>query len=81
MMILDELDNIYISGPTRSANFPISTNAIDSSYNGTSDDGDYGDIFITKVSKNGDSLLYSSFIGGEDEETIYGIDVNDEWNK
>ncbi|MGD8780436.1 MAG: SBBP repeat-containing protein [Ignavibacteria bacterium] len=76
VIALDETGCIYISGPTRSPNFPTTDNAYDKSYNNTIDDGYYGDIFICKFDQNYDSLLYSSFVGGSNEETVFGIDVD-----
>ncbi len=74
---IDIHNNIYITGPTRSANFPTTKNAYDSVYNGTVAEGYYGDIFISKFDSLGERLLYSSFLGGNSEETVSGIDVNE----
>jgi hypothetical protein len=76
MIKIDTSGYIYISGPTRSSNFPITANAYDNSYNGTDLNGYYGDIFITKLDHDGEHILYSSFIGGERDESVFGIDVD-----
>ena len=77
MMVVDDSGHVYISGPTRSSDFPTTDNACDNSYNGTSADGYYGDIFICKLDENGEGLLYASFVGGESEETVFGIDIDE----
>jgi parallel beta-helix repeat protein len=63
---LDCDDNIYITGQTKSTNFPIK-NAIEDSQN-----GDY-DAFLTKISSSGDELIYSTFIGGSAEDAAFSI--------
>jgi hypothetical protein len=54
---------IYLSGSSKSNNFPITPGCYDSSYNG----GD-GDIFISKMNSTASSLVYSTFIGGSNNE-------------
>ena len=77
MMVIDKNGDVYISGPTRSSDFPTTQNAYNENYNGTKNDGYYGDIFICKFDGSDEKIIYSSFIGGKDEETIFGIDVDD----
>ncbi|MFC1761890.1 SBBP repeat-containing protein [Planctomycetota bacterium] len=76
IVVVDDAGDIILCGPTRSSNFPTTDNAYDSSYNGTAEDGYYGDLFVAKFSAQGDRLLYSSFIGGKNEETVFGIDCD-----
>ncbi len=59
---LDKDKNIYIAGMTYSSDFPVTTEAYDTSYNGG------WDVFVTKLSKNGKTLQYSTFLGGEHHE-------------
>ncbi len=57
----------YISGITTSADFPMS-NPYDGSYN-----GGYSDVFVTALSPTGYSLIYSTYLGGNDQDLSYGI--------
>jgi uncharacterized protein (TIGR03437 family) len=67
---LDSAGNVLVTGYTRSANFPLS-NAIESTYNnGASDDYD---AFVAKLDPNGTKLLYSTFLGGADNDGAAGI--------
>jgi hypothetical protein len=66
---LDDWDNIYITGWTISNNFPT-INAYDQYFNGSYD------AFITKFSLSGDSLVYSTYLGGSDYDYAYGIDID-----
>ncbi len=52
----DPSRNIYICGNTQSANFPLAV-----PYDSTLSDQD---CFITKLSSDGDSLIFSTFLGG-----------------
>ena len=55
---LDKFGNIIITGDTMSADFPITSDAYDTSYN-----GDW-DIIISQINPSGASLIYSTFFGG-----------------
>ncbi len=61
----------YITGYTDSQNFPR-MNALQNTYGG----GQY-DAFLTKINPAGSSLVYSTFLGGSDEDIAYGIVVDD----
>jgi hypothetical protein len=76
VLALDDIGNIYVAGPTVSADFPTTENAYDREYNGMS--GYYGDIYICKLDTYGVQLLYSSYIGGSKDETVFGIYVDAE---
>ncbi|MBN2229060.1 MAG: SBBP repeat-containing protein [Candidatus Thorarchaeota archaeon] len=65
-----EDDYAYVTGTTSSTNYPT-VSAYDSTHNGGSD------VFITKFATNGMSLAYSTFIGGTDSDSAYGLDVED----
>lgn len=58
----------YVTGYTRSSDFPT-FNAYDSTRNGTYD------CFVTKLAADGQSLNYSTFLGGTDDESGRGIAV------
>jgi hypothetical protein len=74
---LDSSNNIVVVGYTGSNDFPTTANAYQSNYSG----GSYysSDVFIVKISADGQKLLYSSFLGGSEDEWGYGvaIDAND----
>ncbi|MHB1458413.1 MAG: DUF7948 domain-containing protein [Armatimonadota bacterium] len=58
----------YVTGFTRSSDFPITEGAFSTSLNGTQD------AFITKLNASGDILLYSTFLGGNDADLFYHDD-------
>lgn len=64
---------LYILGSTGSLNFPVSANAYDNTFNGGPNTtffnglmtfGNGSDIFISRLSANGNNLLSSTFLGG-----------------
>jgi hypothetical protein len=58
-----------VTGSTSSSDFPTE-NAWDDSYNGDRD------VFVTKFSAAGNTLLYSTFLGGSSYDYGYGIAVD-----
>ncbi|MCX6581872.1 MAG: SBBP repeat-containing protein [Candidatus Aminicenantes bacterium] len=66
---LDSSNNMYITGRTSSTDFPMQ-NAYKSSYAGGT-----LDAFVTKISANGSSLAYSTYLGGSGTDYGYGIAV------
>ncbi|MFB3896963.1 MAG: SBBP repeat-containing protein, partial [bacterium] len=68
---LDNQNNAYITGFTDSSNYPCTPGAWDSTYN-----GGYDDIFVTKLSGDGSSLVYSTYIGGNTYDLGLGITVD-----
>ena len=64
---LDADGNAYVTGTTRSADYPTTPGAQDNSFNG----GRF-DVFVTKLNANG-AALYSTFLGGADFEDASGL--------
>ena len=58
-LVLDNSSHIYITGETKSVDFPI-IDTYDSTFNGESD------LFFIKMSNDGLILYYSTFLGGSD---------------
>ncbi len=67
---VDAFGNAYITGQTLSPNFPITPNAVQPFLVGNQD------VFITKLSPDGSSLLYSTFLGGQGVDTGFSIAVD-----
>lgn len=67
--------NIYFSGYTISSDFPVTAGAYDRSFNGTTD------VYVGKLSSTGSTLLFSTYIGGNGNETLRnGMEVDEEGN-
>ncbi len=73
---VDAQGNAYVTGVTKSTNFPTQ-NPFQSTLSG----GNQGqDAFVTKLSSTGNSLVYSTYLGGSDLEDGYGIGVDPQGN-
>jgi len=68
-IVVDDSGYVYLIGRTESPNFPNTTYANDTSYNG----GLNGDAFISKLNRNGTALIYSTFLGGTSNDYGSGI--------
>jgi PKD repeat protein len=66
-LVVNDQNELYVLGITRSDNFPTSFNAYDRNFNGTFDArvarGDI-DIVVSKISADGSLLVGSTFVGG-----------------
>jgi uncharacterized repeat protein (TIGR01451 family) len=72
---VDSAGNIYVTGMTRSTDFPTTTNAIQPGYGG----GDqWGDVFVTQIISASGAYTYgySSYLGGAEYEIVYDIAVD-----
>jgi len=59
---IDGSGNAYVVGFSYSANFPTTSGAYDTTHN------DYADVILFELSPKGDSLTYSTFFGGNDDD-------------
>ena len=66
---VDSAGNLYITGPTRSADFPLA-GAAQMEFGG----GEFSqDAYVSKISSTGARLLYSTFYGGSGTDVSNGI--------
>lgn len=67
----DNIGNTITAGSTQSQDFPITAGCFDETYNDERD-GD-NDCFIAKISRDGSSLIYCTYIGGRYSEILFSI--------
>ena len=73
---VDSTGNIYVSGRTDSDNFPATPGAFQTACAGGSG-GSCQDAFVAKLNPAGSSLIYSTFLGGSDnEESFSGMAID-----
>lgn len=73
-LVLDKAGTIYLTGQTRSSDFPVTEGAFDPSLN---DDGPYeGDAFVLKLKPDGSALAYSTLLGGENDDAGRDIAID-----
>jgi hypothetical protein len=61
-IVQDSQGNIIIAGLTYSTDFPVTSGAYDETPNGGAD------VFVSKFSPDGTSLIFSTYIGGSEDE-------------
>ncbi|MEO0126923.1 MAG: SBBP repeat-containing protein [candidate division WOR-3 bacterium] len=68
-VVVDTLGCAYVTGYTLSTNFPLQNPYQNNNAGGF-------DVFVSKFSYNGNQLLYSTYLGGTDEDVTYGIAID-----
>jgi hypothetical protein len=71
---VDGAGSAYVTGATSSTNFPLQS-PFQASYG-----GGWYDAFATKFSASGTALVYSTYLGGSDEDAGYDIAVDSTGN-
>ena len=71
---LDAKNNVYVGGGTASNNYPTTANTIQPNYNGAIDG------FITTIDQVGDSIRHSTYLGTNNYDQAYFIDLDIEEN-
>jgi hypothetical protein len=71
----DKEGNIYIAGNTPSKNFPVTPGAYNTNFNGGESFAG-GDIFVTKLNPTAEKIIYSTFLGGSNDESTPSICVD-----
>lgn len=62
---------VIVAGTTRSANFPVTSGALQPTYGGDSGTNPFsGDGFVTRLSADAQHLVFSTYIGGSDDDVI-----------
>ncbi len=69
-VVVDGSGSAYVTGPTTADNFPVTASALQSTRA-----GDY-DVFVTRLSPAGNSLLYSTYLGGGGFDNSRGLAVD-----
>jgi Beta-propeller repeat len=69
---VDASGRAYVTGDTFSGDFPTTTGAFDTTFN-----GGIVDAFVTKLSASGSALVYSTFLGGTNQDEGQGIGVRE----
>ncbi len=72
---LDADGNVYVTGETRSADYPVTAGALKEEFD-VVEDGPT-DSFVTKLSPLGNSLEYSTYLGGDGNDRAVGVKVHE----
>lgn len=69
---VDPEGNVYVAG-VAAAGFPITTGVVD-------EKREHIEAFVTKLSADGGTLVYSTYLGGNNQDEIHDITVNADGN-
>jgi hypothetical protein len=69
-LAVDNLDRTTVVGVTMSSDFPTTPAAFDTTFNGPLD------AVMVRLNADGSGLVYSTYLGGSDEDWICTIDIN-----
>ena len=75
-IILDSNEDVLIASCTQSSDFPASSGALQPNFNNSRDASNGGqrqDALVAKVRKDISSVIWSTFLGGDDMDTAYGL--------
>jgi Beta-propeller repeat/Abnormal spindle-like microcephaly-assoc'd, ASPM-SPD-2-Hydin len=71
---VDSLGNTYVAGYTNSTDFPAAGEPYQSQNHGAND------VFVSKLNPGGSTLVYSTYIGGSDDDQAWGVRVDPSGN-
>jgi gliding motility-associated-like protein len=74
-LALDDTLNIYVTGGTRSSNFPTTAGSYKTTYGGGKCDG-----YICKIKQNGSSIIHASYIGTTNYDQSYFVQLDGQQN-
>src|SRR3990167_6897815 len=70
-LTLDTSGDVYVTGYTWSTDFPTTSGAYDTSFN-----GGVTDVFISKLDSGLSSLLASTYLGGSSNDEVYSLTLD-----
>jgi uncharacterized protein (TIGR03437 family) len=73
---LDLSGNCYVTGFTASTDYPVTVGAPQTTGKQRSQEGAVYDAFVTKLNSSGSALVYSTFLGGSNQDTGFTIAVD-----
>src|ERR1044071_6533577 len=69
--------NAYVVGTTTSTDYPVTTGAVQTN---VGDNNALGDAFVAKLNAAGTSLIYSTYLGGDNNDYAYDIALDEDGN-
>jgi uncharacterized protein (TIGR03437 family) len=75
---VDSQGNAWLTGSTTSPDFPLSSNAFQTTFRGVNFSGPlrFGDAFVSELDRAGAKLLYSTYLGGQAPDAGFAIAID-----
>ena len=73
-LTLDSTKTVFVTGYTGSTNFPVTPGAFDTTFNGGG--ASVGDAFALRLDQTGSSLIFCTYLGGNNWDLGYGIKLD-----
>ncbi len=73
-VVADSVGNAYIAGYTYSSNFPVTAGVLRTTLGGPRD------AFVSKLNTTGSALVYSTYLGGSNDDVAVGISIDASFN-
>ena len=70
-LALDDSLNIYVTGGTRSSDFPVTTGSYKTTYGGGKCDG-----YVCKIKQNGSAIMHATYIGTSNYDQSYFVQLD-----
>jgi hypothetical protein len=69
VVTVDGAGNVYLAGVTNSTDFPVTAGVLQPALKGTGGNAcvRFGDAFVAKLNPSGSQLIYSTYLGGQDD--------------
>lgn len=85
MGIAVDSTGVYLAGGTLSSDFPVSSGALQTKYGGASNNQaqpniHMGDGFVVKLDPPGSKLLYGTYLGGSQDDSIFAMALDSSGN-
>lgn len=78
-MVVDSAGDAYLTGATTSPDFPTTPGAFQTQFGGAGNNGPTirsGDAFVAKLNPTGNKLLYSTYLGGSQDDVGMAIAID-----
>jgi hypothetical protein len=72
---VDNNKNAFVTGKTKSSDFPTTEGALQTTISNTK-----YDAFVTGINASGSAFIFSSYLGGDNDDYAYSIDLDNNMN-
>ena len=75
-IVRDRDDSVIVGGDSRSPDYPVTAGAYDTTFNDGPPAISPGDAVLTRLSPDGSTIVWSTYIGGNNNEHVHGLAID-----